>query len=102
MSDTEQKPAEPAAETVPVEAGGQPKRKFIGGTITIVADPNTGALSVDAPDNLVIALGLLEMGKAILIQRQVDNMKAQPKASPRIVPAGMDALKNLPPGLIKH
>lgn len=43
---------------------------YIGGELTITADPRTGGMSVSAPENMVVAMGLLEMAKVILVDRQ--------------------------------
>ena len=78
-----------------------PAPKYAGGEIHIIADGNTGAMSVTAPPDLIIALGILEVAKAFL----VDNMKqkvAQAQrdaaalvARPAIVPASSGQLKDL-------
>lgn len=39
---------------------------FIGGEIHIVADGKTGAIRVNAPQNRIVAYGLLDMAKEIL------------------------------------
>lgn len=75
--------------------------KFIGGEIRIVADPETGRIGVSAPQNFIIAFGLIEVGKTILMQMQRDEqVKAEKKAIPAIVkgtPEMMAAVKMASP-----
>jgi len=94
-------PAEAGALEPKVEEEIAKAPKYAGGEIHIVADGNTGAMSVTAPPDLIIALGILEVAKAFL----VDNMKqkvAQAQrdaaalvARPAIVPASSGQLKDL-------
>jgi hypothetical protein len=56
----------------------QRKGKFIGGKILIVADSETGGIHVDAPANLLVAMGMLEIAKCVLVQRQQGEMKDEP------------------------
>ena len=53
----------------------KPQGGYIGGEIRISADPRNGAISVNAPQNIIIALGLLEVAKSILIQKQQEAIK---------------------------
>lgn len=70
--------------------------KFIGGEIRIIADGNTGAISVEHPENMIAAMGLLEMAKVIMVDNLKNSMNAAPKR-PAIIPAGAEALKHLKP-----
>lgn len=74
--------SEEAVETPTAEDAAKspeiPQTRFLGGTIQIHADAQTGGIAVNAPENLVIALGLLETAKAILIQRQQEAMNRKP------------------------
>lgn len=79
-----QAPAAPAAPTaeaqVPVpekteEAAVPQQLRLIGGEIHIRADARTGAISVNAPPNMIVALGLMEVAKAILIQKQQEQLR---------------------------
>jgi len=87
------------------KADGQPEQaKFIGGEVTISADPVTGAISVSHPTNVIIALGLLEVGKAIMLQRQAEQQKRaelqaakNPPAILRADQGTLDQLKKLSP-----
>lgn len=78
-NETEVKPEE-VKEEAPERAS-----QLVGGEIHIVADAHTGAIKVQSPPNLVVALGLLETAKAIMIQQHHENMKAA--ARPTIVRA---------------
>lgn len=76
------------------------KTKFSGGEIHIVADGNTGAMNVQAPQDLIVALGMLETAKMIIIRNMQDNVaKAQREQAlaprPAIIPAGTNALAKL-------
>lgn len=73
-------------------ADAQPVGRFIGAEIHIVSDAVTGAIRVNAPPNSIVALGLMEVAKDILLDNQKEAAK---KAPPRIIPAGADALANL-------
>lgn len=46
------------------------KAVSIGGEIRVSLNPQTGELSVNAPVNKVIALGLLELARAAILQAQ--------------------------------
>lgn len=81
---------EPVAEENPVVAGN-----FIGGEIHIIADARTGSIQVNAPQNLVIAFGLIEAAKMILVQRQQELMKKNGLRQPEIVRPGADAMAKL-------
>jgi hypothetical protein len=94
--------SEPVTEekVVPVAGEAAPKDEvavpFIGGEVHIIADAKTGGIQVSAPPNLIIALGLLESAKEILLA----NMRAQNAAAmraqrPAIVPAGAGSLRAL-------
>lgn len=73
-----------------------PQGNFLGGEIHIVADPVTGGISVNAPPNLVIAFGLMEMAKVLLAQRQQEAMrKAPPPAIIRGDSAMVDKIAKL-------
>lgn len=60
------------------EQAEEKKGKFIGGKILIVADAQTGGIHVDAPANLLVAMGMLEIAKCVLVQRQAADMKDEP------------------------
>lgn len=88
-----------------MEDENQPKEKevaapqpVIAGEIHIVTDPATGAISVNAPLNVVAALGLIEVAKAIIMENHRQNLQRQ-APSPRIVKAGADALAKLKEGV---
>lgn len=49
--------------------------RFIGGEVRIIADSLTGAMNVIAPENLLVALGIIESAKAMLIKRQQDAIE---------------------------
>lgn len=71
-------------------------QQLIGGEIHIIADAKTGSISVNSPQNFVAALGLLEVAKVIMTQQHLENVKANDRRRPpAIIPAGMDAIKNL-------
>jgi hypothetical protein len=81
-----------ANESAP-EVGVKPEvaDQFIGGEIHIIADAKTGAISINSPKNLIIALGILETAKVIMIKKQQDAMTAATRpsilrASPADVP----------------
>lgn len=73
-----------------------PVSKFIGGEIRIIADGKTGAISVTHPENMITAMGLIEMAKVIMADN-LKNSMTQPPKRPAIIPAGADALKHLKP-----
>ena len=74
----------------------KPAGQFIGGEVVIKADSVTGALSVNAPTNHIIALGLLEAGKVFIQLQMQDALRmAAMKRQPEIIKAGADALANL-------
>lgn len=52
----------------------QPQGQFIGGEIRIVADARTGSINVQAPANLLVAFGMLEAAKVVLVQQQQEAM----------------------------
>lgn len=93
MSETEVKEAEvvaaapesavvPEVAEIPAKAGN-----FIGAEIHIISDARTGAVSVNAPPNMIVAFGLIEVAKSILIEDR--NAKiAKAMAQPKIIPAG--------------
>lgn len=78
---------EVVAEEKPVVPG-----PFLGGEVHIIADAQTGGIQVNAPQNLIIAFGLLEAAKMILVERQQQMMR---KRTPEIVRPGADALSKL-------
>lgn len=55
---------------------------FVGGEVRIVADGKTGGISVQAPENMVVALGLLELAKVILVEKKKEDMKTAPVVKP--------------------
>lgn len=80
-------------EAVPVAAAPQPTR-FIGAEIHIISDPVTGAVSVNAPGNMIVALGLLEVAKDVLRDNHERGVREMEKK--RILPASALDLKGLP------
>lgn len=70
--------------------------QYIGGEVHIIADPKTGAMSINAPQNLIIALGLIEAAKAIIIQKQQEVVN---KSRPPMIlkPSAMDVNKLVRP-----
>lgn len=66
--------------------------QFVGGEIHIVADGKSGGISVSAPPNMVVAFGLLEVAKAILMEKQRENAAAK---APVVRPATMADVKAL-------
>lgn len=81
----------------PFKEGAAPQ-PVIAGEVHIVTDPATGAISVNAPLNVVAALGLIEVAKAIIMENHRQNLQKQ-AVSPRIVKAGADALAKLKEGV---
>lgn len=57
----------------------EPKVLFLSGEVHIVADAQTGNLSVKAPQNFIITLGLLEIAKVILVAQQEEKRKTGPE-----------------------
>lgn len=53
---------------------------YIGGTIKIVADAKTGAISVEHPQNVIIALGIIETAKSIIVQKQQEAVAKMQEA----------------------
>lgn len=53
--------------------------KFIGGEVRILANPNTGEIMVNAPPNIMVAFGLLEMAKLILTEKHREAMQSRPR-----------------------
>lgn len=89
---TENPIAEP--EIVEEKTGDAAPSKYISGEIRIVADGKTGAILVDHPENMITAMGMIEMAKVVMIDNLKQSLSATPKR-PAIVPAGADALKHL-------
>jgi len=58
---------------------------FVGGEIRIIANPQDGSIRVSSPPNLLIALGMLETAKFILVQQQQKQM--EDALNPKIKPA---------------
>ena len=92
--------SEPVKEEAAVEldpAAGEPAHtKFAGGEIHIVADGNTGAMNIQAPPDLIVALGILEVAKVMIIsnmQQKVAASRIAPR--PAIIPANGAQLKDL-------
>jgi hypothetical protein len=83
----------PAPEVPETETPGP--LRLIGGEIHIKADARTGGISVNAPPNMIVALGLLEVGKAILIKKQQEQMVEIEKMRSRIVAPGAADLSAL-------
>jgi hypothetical protein len=69
-------------------------QQLIAGEVHILVDQTTGAISVNAPANMVVALGLIEMAKIILADNHKANLAAAPR-DPQIIKAGMEALDKL-------
>lgn len=77
------------------EAPAAPVRQqIITGEVHVKIDPDNGAINISAPENLIVALGILETAKAILIKRQQDLVAKAQEAmlSPKIVRPGVDDL----------
>lgn len=54
--------------------------QFIGGEVRIIADAKTGNIHVQTSNsNLIVAFGLLEIAKCILVDRQRDARNDEPK-----------------------
>ncbi len=80
------------------EEAAAPAQAFLGGEIHIVSDPKTGQIGVNAPVNIVVALGLIEVAKSIIIannERNVADAQKAALARPAIIPAGSGALQEL-------
>lgn len=77
-SDPIEKDEKRAVEPEQVSESARPGR-FIGGEVLIYADSVTGAMNVRAPENLLVALGIIESAKAILIKRQQDAIEKASK-----------------------
>lgn len=72
---------------------------FIGGEIHIIADAKTGAINVNSPKNIIIALGILETAKEIILAQQRQNMTSA-KPAPTILRADqgmLDKIKSIRP-----
>lgn len=67
--------------------------KYISGEIRIIADGKTGAISVVHPENMITAMGMIEMAKVVMVDNLKQSMSAPRR--PTIVPAGAEALKHL-------
>ena len=52
----------------------------VGGEIHIIADARTGEVKVRAPQNLLVALGILDIARVVLVQQ---HHEAQRRASQR-------------------
>lgn len=67
-----------------------PSEKFIAGEIKIVVDGRTGAISVNHPQNIIVALGILETAKAMIIEKQQKLVAQMQEAvlNPKIVRPG--------------
>ena len=79
-----------------VEEAAAPSDPFIGGEVHIIADPKTGQMSIKAPQNLVVALGILETAKVMIIddmKQKAQRMAIAPR--PAIIPANGAQLKDL-------
>lgn len=64
------------------KAKEEPVTQYIGGELHIVADAKTGQIGVNAPPNIIVALGLLELAKVIIVDKQKEAMRAQPTIVP--------------------
>jgi len=65
---------------------GKPEGQFVGGEVRILADAGTGAISVSAPQNLLVALGMLEMAKVVMVAQHQEAVRAAER--PAIVRPG--------------
>lgn len=72
---------------------------YIGGKIEIIADAKTGAISVSHPQNIILALGIIETAKSIIVQKQQEAIRKVQEAmlNPKIFRAGPQDVKNLRP-----
>lgn len=84
------------AEVLEQEEVKKPPMHFIGGEVRIIANPKDGSMQVSSPPNLLIALGMLETAKAILIQQHHEQM-AKEEEKTRIQPATVADLAALKP-----
>lgn len=76
----------------------EPVGPFVGGEVHIISNAKDGSMQVSAPQNLVLALGLIEVAKAILIQKQQQTMRATQEEAlrrPAIVRAGPQDVSKL-------
>ena len=71
---------------------------ILSGEIHIIATPD-GRMSISAPGNTVLALGLIEVAKADIIRRHQANMQelALKQRATGILKVDGSALKGLPP-----
>lgn len=76
-----------------VEENPPARAQFLGGEVHITADAATGGITVKSPPNLLLALGIIETAKAILIQQHTEAM--QRAARPAIVRAGPQDIPKL-------
>lgn len=68
---------------------------FVGGEIHIIADAKTGAINVNSPKNIIIALGILETAKEIMLAQQRAQMASAPKPVPTILRADQGMLDKI-------
>jgi hypothetical protein len=73
---------------------------MFGGEIRIVADAKTGSIMVNAPPNLLLALGMLDAAKFILVQKQQEDLAA--RNAPKIKPATPEDLARLAKGKLQN
>ncbi len=60
------------------------ENQLIFGEVHIISDPKTGVLSAIGPKNIVACLGLLEIGKVLLLKQHDSAMNRPPAIiSPR-------------------
>lgn len=85
------------AEVVGMDKVDTTTQKYIGGKIEIVADGVTGGMSVSHPENIIVALGILEVAKAMIIEKQQKLVAKMQEAAlaPRIMRAGPQDIPKL-------
>lgn len=65
------------SEDITPETDEAPQGKFLSGELHVIANADTGAISVSAPFNDIIALGLLEMARIAITDRHHEQMRKQ-------------------------
>ena len=73
--------------------GAEAQQTIISGEVHVIATQD-GRLSVQGPNNAIIALGLVELAKHYFLKKHDANIQAA-NLQPRIVKADAGALSNL-------
>ena len=71
----------------------QEQPKFVSGEVHVVVDPKDGSFHISAPENIVLALGILETAKVILIDQQKQRMEKKSVPTPMIIRGDEDTVK---------